>query len=72
MTNASSVTLNDQVRRILRRPDVEKKTGFKRSQIYKLMQDGAFPKAIPLSQRALGWDSDEIEAWIEARRQLRA
>lgn len=58
-------------RRILRRPEVEQKTGFKRAHIYTLMREGRFPKAIRLGIRAVGWDSAEVEAWIAERRQDR-
>ena len=54
-------------RRILRRAEVEAKTGFKRAHIYNLMNAGKFPKAIRLGIRAVGWDSAEIEQWINQR-----
>lgn len=54
-------------RRILRRADVEAKTGFKRAHIYNLMAAGKFPKAIRLGIRAVGWDSAEIDQWIAQR-----
>ena len=54
-------------RRILRRPEVEAKTGFKRAHIYNLMKAGQFPKAIRLGVRAVGWDAAEIDQWIEDR-----
>jgi prophage regulatory protein len=54
-------------RRILRRPEVEQKTGFKRAHIYNLMKEGKFPKALRLGVRAVGWDSVEIEQWIADR-----
>jgi len=53
--------------RILRRPEVEARTGFKRAHIYGLMKDGKFPKAVRLGVRAVGWDSVEIEQWIAER-----
>ncbi|MBF3412658.1 helix-turn-helix transcriptional regulator [Burkholderia pseudomallei] len=56
---------------ILRRKDVERRTGFKRSHIYNLMHQGKFPQAIPLGARAVGWDSREIDQWIEERKQQR-
>jgi len=58
-------------RRILRRPEVEAKTGFKRAHIYSLMQEGKFPKPIRLGIRAVGWDSLEIDQWIAERLQER-
>jgi prophage regulatory protein len=54
-------------RRILRRPEVESKTGFKRAHLYTLMREGRFPKARRLGIRAVGWDSAEIDAWIAQR-----
>ncbi|MBP0714223.1 AlpA family transcriptional regulator [Burkholderia sola] len=59
-------------RRILRRPEVEAKTGFKRAHIYNLMKEGKFPKPIRLGIRAVGWDSLEIDQWIAERSQERA
>ena len=57
--------------RILRRDEVEIKTGFKRAHIYHLMRAGKFPKTIRLGIRAVGWDSLEIEQWIAERRSER-
>ena len=53
--------------RILRRAEVEAKTGFKRAHIYSLMKVGKFPKAMRLGVRAVGWDSVEIDQWIADR-----
>ena len=57
--------------RILRRDEVEAKTGFKRAHLYNLMRAGKFPKAIRLGIRAVGWDSHEVEQWIAERRNQR-
>ena len=58
--------------RILRRTEVEAKTGFKRAHIYSLMKEGKLPKALRLGVRAVGWDSVEIEQWIADRLNERA
>ncbi|WP_369326345.1 AlpA family transcriptional regulator [Alcaligenes nematophilus] len=63
--------VTESERRILRRAEVEAKTGFKRAHIYKLMDQGKFPKAMRLGVRAVGWDSAEIEQWIADRRNER-
>lgn len=42
-------------RRILRREEVEAKTGFKRAHIYNLMKKGQFPKALRLGVRTIHW-----------------
>lgn len=54
-------------RRILRRPEVEMRTGFKRAHIYSLISRGLFPKPVPIGSRAVGWDSLAIERWVEDR-----
>ena len=52
-------------RQILRRKQVEMCTGLSRSTIYQWILEGRFPAPIPLGNRAVGWDSLEIERWIE-------
>jgi len=59
-------------RRILRRAEVEAKTGFKRAHIYTLMRAGKFPRALRLGVRAVGWDCAEIDQWIVERLKERA
>ena len=57
-----------QVRaRILRRPEVELRTGLSRSAIYALMAKQNFPAAIPLTAKAVGWLESSIECWINER-----
>jgi len=65
------ITTPPAERRILRRAEVEAKTGFKRAHLYALMKDGKFPKAMRLGVRAVGWDSAEIDQWICDRLQER-
>ncbi|GKS83636.1 AlpA family transcriptional regulator [Acidovorax sp. SUPP1855] len=62
----------DTGRKILRRAEVEAKTGFKRAHLYNLMKDGKFPKSVRLGVRAVGWDSTEIDQWIIDRLNDRA
>ncbi len=54
-------------RHIMRRDEVERKTGFKRAHIYNLMKEGKFPQAKRIGLRAVGWDSLEIEQWVVER-----
>lgn len=51
---------------ILRLPEVTARTGLCRTAIYSAIQAGTFPQQISLgTPRAIGWDSDEIQAWID-------
>ena len=52
------------VERVLRRPDVESRTGYSRSSIYLGVKNGTFPKPIKLGKRAVGWIESEIDAWL--------
>ena len=53
--------------RILRRPEVELRTGLSRSAIYALMSRKQFPAAIPLTAKAVGWLESSIDGWIAER-----
>ncbi len=51
----------------LRLPEVSKRTGFKKTKIYKDIKAGSFPKPVPLSKNAVGWLESEIHRWQEER-----
>jgi prophage regulatory protein len=52
---------------ILRLPAVKARVGLSRSSIYLLISEQAFPKPISLGPRAVGWVSDDIDAWVASR-----
>lgn len=66
MSSKVSSAMNSE-RRIMRRAEVEQKTGFKRAYLYQLTKEGKFPKARRIGIRAVGWDSAEIDQWIADR-----
>lgn len=49
---------------ILRRKEVEARTGLSRSTIYKRIADGTFPAPIPLGAKSVGWVSQEIDDFL--------
>ena len=51
----------------LKRPEIEHRTGLKRSTIYDKMKAGTFPKPVKLGARAVAWLEPEIDAWIKER-----
>lgn len=53
--------------RILRLNEVMDKTGLKKTSIYKLINNKAFPEALALGERAVGWLESEIDSWITER-----
>jgi len=48
----------------LRLPDVIARTGIGRSTIYRLIQEGTFPKMIKLSERTSVWSELEVCKWM--------
>ena len=63
---------NTQYRRLLRLPEVKHQVGLGRSAIYQRIKSGEFPAFISLSNngRAVAWDSEAINSWIESRIKL--
>lgn len=54
---------------VLRRPQVEAKTGLSRSSIYAAIAAGSFPKPIriSISGKSVAWIADEVDRWLEDR-----
>ena len=51
--------------RYLRIAEVIDKTGLSRRTIYRKMEAGTFPKTVKLSERAVAWPEEKVEAWLE-------
>jgi prophage regulatory protein len=52
---------------ILRRKQVEARTGLSRSTIYDRIKAGTFPAPISLGEKAVGWIESEVDAWLNAQ-----
>ena len=50
-----------------RLPQVRARCGLSRSEIYRRIAAGDFPKPIKLGERASAWAEHEVTAWIAAR-----
>ena len=53
--------------RLVRLPVVIGITGLRRSSIYARIQQGRFPKAVPLGGHAVAWIEAEIYQWVNER-----
>lgn len=58
-------------KRLGRLPQVRQVVPFSRSEIYRLIALGKFPKQIRIGDRAVAWDMAEVDAWIRARSEAR-
>jgi len=47
----------------IRLPQVKEITSLSKSSIYRLMEDGDFPKQVPLGARSVAWDKSQVEDW---------
>lgn len=50
--------------KFLRLKDVMECTGLARSTVYKLIEEGSFPKSVSLGARAVAWVEGEVQEWI--------
>jgi prophage regulatory protein len=54
---------------LLRRPEVEARTGLSRSTLYEWMKRGEFPQPVKLGTRLVAWRESDIAAWLKSRQQ---
>ncbi len=52
---------------ILRRPGVKERTGLSDTQLDRLESQGRFPSRIKITERAVGWSEQDVNAWIKKR-----
>lgn len=53
--------------RLLRRREVELKTGKSRSAIYEGIRQGTFPAPVPIGENSVAWLEEEVDGWIAER-----
>ncbi len=56
-------------RRTIRRHELHQIVPLAETTIYEMEQRGEFPRRFRLTPRCVVWDLEEVEAWIEARKQ---
>lgn len=61
------MSIDERPVRILRRPEVQHRSGLKRSTLYLRIARGEFPAPVKLGPRAVGWVADEVDAWLRQR-----
>ena len=70
IANYEVTSMSNSIRRepsILRRKQVQARTGLARSTIYQQIQAGTFPRPVQLGPRAVGWLESEVSDWITER-----
>lgn len=57
--------------KLIKIKDVMECTALARSTIYKLMDEGVFPKSVNLGVRSVAWLESEVQDWILERIEAR-
>lgn len=65
-------THTERPERLIRRVEVESRTGLSKSVMYLLIARGEFPEPVRLGPRGTAWVESEVAQWIEQRIQARA
>jgi predicted DNA-binding transcriptional regulator AlpA len=62
------VTRSATAPRIKRINDAAIYVGLSRSTAYRLLKLGLFPAPLKLSASSVGWDVDDLDAWLDAKK----
>jgi prophage regulatory protein len=63
----STAPMEARSHRALREKDVLQQVRISKSQLWRLIQRGLFPKPVRISERCNAWDSQAVDAWLAAK-----
>lgn len=63
----SSKNQQTESNRLIRRKEVQAKTGLGTSSIYAMMKQGKFPQSLKLSERRVAWLESDVDQWVTER-----
>jgi prophage regulatory protein len=66
MPHHSHNETNPKPERLLRFMEVSSRTRLSKSEIYRRINAGTFPKSLKLGPRAVAWRESDIDGWIQA------
>ncbi|HFD7668967.1 AlpA family transcriptional regulator [Enterobacter kobei] len=52
---------------LIRLPEVQRRTGYSKAWIYRLMSQQRFPKTVKIGSRSIAFIESEIDEWINQR-----
>lgn len=52
---------------LIRLSDVQRRTGYSKAWIYRLISNGKFPESVKIGSRAIAFVESEIDEWINQR-----
>lgn len=57
------------IKRTIRKDELKQLVPLSDTTIYRLEQEGKFPSRFAITPRCVVWDYDEVQAWIQSRKQ---
>ena len=52
---------------LIRLPEVQRRTGYSKAWLYRLLKENRFPQSVKLGTRAIAFVESEIDEWISQR-----
>lgn len=52
---------------LIRLPEVQRRTGYSKASIYRLISQNRFPSAVKIGSRAIAFVESEVDEWISQR-----
>lgn len=51
----------------IRLPEVQRRTGYSKAWIYRLLKEKRFPQSVKIGSRSIGFIESEVDEWIDQR-----
>jgi len=52
---------------LIRLPEVQRRTGYSKAWIYRLLKENRFPQSVKIGSRAIAFVESEVDEWINQR-----
>ncbi len=52
---------------LIRLPEVQRRTGYSKAWVYRLMSQGKFPTSVKIGTRSIAFIESEVNEWINQR-----
>ncbi|CDH23555.1 helix-turn-helix transcriptional regulator [Xenorhabdus bovienii] len=60
-------TITTSKESFIRLPEVQRRTGYSKAWIYRLIKEDKFPKQVKIGSRSVAFVESEIDGWVDQR-----
>ncbi|MDC9591196.1 AlpA family transcriptional regulator [Xenorhabdus sp. XENO-10] len=60
-------TITTSKESLIRLPEVQRRTGYSKAWIYRLIKEEKFPKQVKIGPRSVAFVESEIDGWVDQR-----